>query len=177
MVSQYPDTHAANPSGIFQLLASYHPHLGWDKFVKTIDFTGVTPRQIYQVVLAHPRNDRPGRRPTGLQPAAVAFSDALVSKEFRQSPHRRCCAPTRQSAAMSSSTSPNGPGADLILSLGARSVTLPKLLEVEGWTSDVSSWRSSPASARRGSDRAAVCRRSTWTSADTCARPRRCAAG
>ncbi len=121
---------------LFQLLSMYNPRHGWDAFVETIDFTGVTPRQIYQVVL--------GRHPETIGQAMPAsgydirqhFRAALVSKEFRS----RFLA-TFLKVYWSKGRDvfihvPKCAGTDLILSLGCRSVPLPKLLEIEGWLSD-----------------------------------------
>ena len=50
---------ARNRLDLFRLLGHFRPDEGWDKFVSRIDFTGVTPSHIYQVVL--------GRSPEKIQ--------------------------------------------------------------------------------------------------------------
>jgi hypothetical protein len=122
---------------LFQLLANYHPHVGWDKFVETIDFTGVTPRQMSQVVL--------GRHPGAIGQAVPGpdynprrhFREMLVSKEFRQHSLSAILHAYPSKGRDVFIHVPKCAGTDLILNLGARSVSLPKLLEVDGWIGDV----------------------------------------
>lgn len=122
---------------LFQLLAMYHPHIGWDAFAETIDFTGVTPRQIYQVVL--------GRHPETIAQAVAEpdynprrhFHAALVSREFRQNFLAAFLRAYRSKARDVFIHVPKCAGTDLILNLGGRSVPLPKMLEIDGWTNDV----------------------------------------
>jgi hypothetical protein len=127
-----PRTHAE----LFRLLANFHPRIGWDTFAETIDFNGVTPRQIYQVVL--------GRHPETIEQAVGApnhdprrhFREVLVSREFRQ---RFLGAFLRAHSSKGRDVFihvPKCAGTDLILNLGVRSVPMPKMLEIDGWTGD-----------------------------------------
>jgi hypothetical protein len=122
---------------MFQRLATYNPRTGWDAFLDSIDFNGVTPRQICQVVL--------GRHPGTVEQAVGAanynpmrhFREALVSREFRK---RFLGAFLRAYQSKGRDVFihvPKCAGTDLILNLGCRSIPLPKMLEIEGWTDDV----------------------------------------
>jgi hypothetical protein len=122
---------------LFQCLATYNPRTGWDAFLETINFSNVTPRQIYQVVL--------GRHPGTAQLAMGApdynpmrhFREVLVSREFRK---RFLGAFLRAYQSKGRDVFihvPKCAGTDLILNLGCRSIPLPKMLEIEGWTDDV----------------------------------------
>jgi hypothetical protein len=121
---------------LFQLLATYNPAFGWDAFAGTIDFSGITPRQICQVVL--------GRHPATVEQAIAApdydarqhFRAALVSREFRKRFLGYFLQAYRSKGRDIFIHVPKCAGTDLILNLGWRSVPLPKMLEVEGWTSD-----------------------------------------
>jgi hypothetical protein len=121
---------------LFRILATYNPRTGWDAFTGSIDFTDVTPRQIYQVVL--------GRHPVTFQQALGEpnydakrhFREALVSREFRS---RFLSAFLKAYPANARDVFihvPKCAGTDLTLSLGCRSVPLPRMLELEGWIDD-----------------------------------------
>ena len=121
---------------LFQLLAGYHPRIGWDAFAETIDFNGVTPRQIYQVVL--------GRHPGTVEQAMDApdydprrhFREVLVSPEFRQNFLGAFLRAYSSKGRDVFIHVPKCAGTDLILNLGVRSIPIPKMLEIDGWTGD-----------------------------------------
>jgi hypothetical protein len=122
---------------LFQLLALHNPHLGWEAFLGLIDFSGVTPREIYQVVL--------GRYPETAEQALMApgydakehFREALLSREFRSRILGIFLQAFQSKGRDVFIHIPKCAGTDLILNLGRRSVPLPKMLEVEGWTNGV----------------------------------------
>jgi hypothetical protein len=121
---------------LFQLLANYHPHLGWDRFIETIDFTGVTPRQISQIVLGnYPKTIGQAVPGPDYNPRRH-FRETLVSKGFRQDSLAAILRAYPSKGRDVFIHVPKCAGTDLILNLGARSVSLPKLLEVDGWISD-----------------------------------------
>jgi hypothetical protein len=121
---------------LFHLLASYHPRIGWEIFAETIDFNGVTPRQIYQVVL--------GRHPGTVEQAMDApdydprrhFREVLVSPEFRQNFLGTFLRAYSSKGRDVFIHVPKCAGTDLILNLGVRSIPIPKMLEIDGWTGD-----------------------------------------
>jgi hypothetical protein len=121
---------------LFQILALYNPHIGWDTFAEMIDFTGVMPRQIYQVVL--------DRSPESAQHALLRpnydarkhFREALLSREFRTRILRSFLRAYPSKGRDVFIHVPKCAGTDLILNLGRRSVPLPKMLESDGWMSD-----------------------------------------
>ncbi|HEY4040649.1 MAG TPA: hypothetical protein VGM32_02265 [Rhodopila sp.] len=120
---------------LFRVLALYNPQTGWDAFLGMIDFTGVAPRHIHQVLLGrHPGSaDSPG---SGYDPRQH-FRDALLSRAFRErlmSAFLHAYPSTGRDVFIHV---PKCAGTDLILNLGSRSLPIPKMLEVGGWTSDV----------------------------------------
>jgi hypothetical protein len=122
---------------LFQCLATYNPRTGWDAFLETIDFSNVTPRQVYQVVLGrHPGTAQQAVGAPGYNPERH-FREVLVSPEFRK---RFLGAFLRAYQSKGRDVFihvPKCAGTDLILNLGGRSIPLPKMLEIEGWTDDV----------------------------------------
>ena len=121
---------------LFQVLALYNPHMGTADFVRMIDFTGVTPLQIYQVVL--------GRSPESVEMAlphpdydpAEHFLGALLSNEFRRNIQASFLLAYPAKGRDVFIHIPKCAGTDLILNLGHRSVPLPRMLGVDGWASD-----------------------------------------
>ena len=98
-----------------------------------IDFTGVTPSQIYQVVL--------GRSPESVELAVIHpgydprnhFQGALLSTEFRKNILRSFLQAYQAKGRDVFIHIPKCAGTDLILNLGIRSVPLPKMLALDGW--------------------------------------------
>jgi hypothetical protein len=121
---------------LFQLLATYNPRQGWETFVETIDFSNVTPRQIDQVVLGRPSASASQAISWAGYDPARHFRDALVSREFRQRFLTTFLAAYRLKPRDVFIHVPKCAGTDLILNLGARTVPLPKMLEIEGWIGD-----------------------------------------
>lgn len=121
---------------LFRLLAHYNPHMSWDDFAGMIDFTGTTPSQIYQVVLGR----RPDLASASELPASYDpgrhFREALISREFRAKFVATFLGAHAEIGRDIFIHIPKCAGTDLILNLGHRSVPVPKLLELEGWTTD-----------------------------------------
>src|ERR1700712_4694198 len=69
---------------LFRLLATYNPRFGWDAFAETIDFAGVTPREICQVVLGRHPGSVEEAMPRPDYNARMHFRAALISREFRK---------------------------------------------------------------------------------------------
>ena len=83
-VRQAPLKMARSRQELFSLLAFYDPRGTWSDFVSRIDFTGITPPQICQVVLDRPpASIELAMAPIDYDPAAH-FHSALTSTEFRQ---------------------------------------------------------------------------------------------
>jgi len=127
---------ARTRSELFGLLAFFHPSLGWDKFVRMIDFSDVTPAQIYQIVFGRAADTpRMAVAYPGYDPAAH-FREALLSHEFRKHIQHLFLRSHPEKARDVFIHIPKCAGTDLILNLGHRSVPLPKLLELDGWLTD-----------------------------------------
>ena len=118
---------------LFQLLASYTPHIGLAEFLRMIDFTGVTPIQVYQVVLGRPPESVAVALPHAEYDAREHFRGALLSKEFRQTIQASFLRAFPEKGRDVFIHIPKCAGTDLILNLGHRSVPLPKMLAHEGW--------------------------------------------
>jgi hypothetical protein len=121
---------------LFNLLAFYDPRGTWCDFVSRIDFTGITPPQICQVVLDRP----PASIELAMAPddydAAAHFQSALTSAEFRQNFQAIFLQTYPDKARDVFIHVPKCAGTDLILNLGRRSVPLPKMLEIDSWVGD-----------------------------------------
>jgi hypothetical protein len=123
-------------SELFQLLAMFNPHIGWNAFAEMIDFASVTPTHIHQVVL--------GRYPTSIDQALPHpgydarqhFREALVSREFRSHLLAAFLHAYPSKGRDVFIHVPKCAGTDLILNLGSRSLPIPKMLEVDGWVDD-----------------------------------------
>ena len=132
-----PGPMPSNQPELFHRLAAYSPRTGWDAFVENIDFSNVTPRQIYQVVLGgYPATAEQAIGGPGYDPARH-FRDTLVSREFRERFLGAFLQAYRSKGRDVFIHVPKCAGTDLILNLGCRSIPLPKMLEIEGWTDDI----------------------------------------
>src|SRR4051812_4099566 len=100
-----------------------------------LDFSGVIPHQVYQLV--HER--APERLDLFMRPAGYDarkhMEAALLSAEFQQKvlPHLLHAFPEKRRDVFIHV--PKCAGTDLILNIGARQLSLPKMLEEEGWVS------------------------------------------
>jgi len=121
---------------LFQILALYNPHIGWDAFAGMIDFADVMPRQIYQVVLGRPPDSADRALPQQNYDARKHFREALLSREFRSGILKNFLQAYPSKGRDVFIHVPKCAGTDLILNLGRRALPLPKLLEVDGWISD-----------------------------------------
>jgi hypothetical protein len=121
---------------LLNLLAFYNPKLGWDEFIRMIDFSGVTPTQIYQVVVGRsPDSPKLALGHANYDPA-VHFREALLSPEFRRHIQSVFLLAYPDKGRDVFIHVPKCAGTDLILNLGQRSVPLPKMLELDGWVND-----------------------------------------
>jgi hypothetical protein len=121
---------------LFQTLALYNPHIGWDTFTGMIDFNGVTPRHICQVVLGRPLETAERALPQENYDARKHFREALLSREFRTRILKSFLQAYPSKGRDVFIHVPKCAGTDLILNLGQRSLPLPKMLEFDGWMSD-----------------------------------------
>lgn len=119
---------------LFQLLALYTPHIGLAEFLRMIDFTGVTPIQVYQVVLGRPPESVAVALPHAEYDAREHFRGALLSKEFRQTIQTSFLRAFPEKGRDVFIHIPKCAGTDLILNLGHRSVPLPTMLAHENST-------------------------------------------
>lgn len=121
---------------VFHLLAQFDRDAGLDDLLSRVDFTGIGPAEISQVVMGRPLRDRrQGIAPAGFDVRA-AFKQALLSEEFR----------TRILPAFLQSFPeltrdvfihvPKCAGTDLAMNLGRRQMPLPSVMESPGWLSD-----------------------------------------
>ncbi len=118
---------------LFQLFALYDPAEGLSALLDRLDFVGVTPYQIYQVV--H------GRAPEELDLIArrdrydprAHLEAALCSAEFQEQVLRRLLQAFPEKRRDVFIHVPKCAGTDLILNIGQRHLSFPKMIEVESW--------------------------------------------
>jgi hypothetical protein len=119
---------------LFHLLALFTPQTGLNEFIRMIDFTNVTPIQIYQVVLGRPPESVQVTLPYADYDPRDHFRGALLSKEFRENFQASFLNAFPGKGRDVFIHVPKCAGTDLILNLGRRSVPLPRMLAQEGWT-------------------------------------------
>ena len=121
---------------LFLILANYRPEQGVDGLLAMIDFSGVTPADIHEVVLGRTPSSFADAMPGDANEPRTLFRNALLSHEFRRM-FLSCVLTTFPEKGRDIFIHvPKCAGTDLILNLGQRLLPLPKLLEVDGWISD-----------------------------------------
>jgi hypothetical protein len=125
-----------NGRDVFHLLAQYDRAAGLDDLLARVDFTGVGPSEVSQIVFGTPLRDRHAAIiPAGFD-ARAAFSAAILSERFRQGilPAFLGAFPELERDVFVHV--PKCAGTDLTMNLGQREMPLPSVLESPGWLSD-----------------------------------------
>jgi hypothetical protein len=118
---------------LFQLFTLYDPAEGLAVLLDRLDFAGVTPYQIYQIVHARaPEQPELVARPERYDPRAH-LEAALCSAEFQERVLRHTLQAFPEKRRNVFIHVPKCAGTDLILNLGQRHLSLPKMIELENW--------------------------------------------
>ena len=118
---------------LFQLFTLYDPAEGLAVLLDRLDFAGVTPYQIYQIVHARaPEQPELVARPERYDPRAH-LEAALCSAEFQEKVLRHTLQAFPEKRRNVFIHVPKCAGTDLILNLGQRHLSLPKMIELENW--------------------------------------------
>ena len=121
---------------LFELLEYLTPEIGLDSVLDMVDFTGVTPSDVYLTVLGRAAgNLEAARQSDGFDPRRF-FRALLLGREFRESVTVAFLKAFPEKSRDIFIHVPKCAGTDLIMNLASRQLPMPKLLEVDGWLTE-----------------------------------------
>lgn len=121
---------------VFYLLAQLDRDSSLDALLSRVDFTGVGPAEISQVVMGRPLYSRQKALPGSGFDARSSFREAILSEEFRSQILPSFLQSFPELGRDIFVHVPKCAGTDLVMNLGRRQMPLPSIIESQGWLSD-----------------------------------------
>lgn len=135
-VRHMPLPAPASTRDLFNLLAQFDRDAGLDALLERVDFSGVGPAEIAQIVHGQPLRDRRNAVPGANFDARAAFKAALLSAAFRSQTLPSFLRSFPELKRDVFIHVPKCAGTDLTMNLGRRQMPLPSVMESPGWLSD-----------------------------------------
>ncbi len=121
---------------VFSLLEHLTPDRELDSLLEMVDFTGITPGDVYLAILGLPPGDIAAARSFEGFDARLFFKTLLIGDDFRRSIMANFLNAFPEKARDVFIHVPKCAGTDLIINLASRQLPMPKLLEIDGWLTE-----------------------------------------